>query len=124
MVGDTVTDQLMAEAAGIAAGALFEQGAKAAAKCMRRAKAPAAIADKGTHMRPRNPFPNTPDVINGRYYSGHALDRMQQRGLFPSVVEDTISQGVATPGRGGTTVHSTSQATVILNSQGGVVTVW
>ncbi|NEP81436.1 MAG: hypothetical protein F6K39_26690 [Okeania sp. SIO3B3] len=30
------------------------------------------------------PPTNTPDVIGGREYSGHALDRIQGRGLTPS----------------------------------------
>ena len=34
---------------------------------------------------------NTPTVINGRAYSGHALDQMQGRGLVPSIAENTIS---------------------------------
>jgi RHS repeat-associated protein len=52
------------------------------------------------------PGTNSPSTIGGRQYSGHALDRMQQRGLVPSVVEDTIVHGVPSPGRmSGTTAH-------------------
>lgn len=40
---------------------------------------------------------NKPAVINGRNYTGHALDRMQDRGLMPSVVENTISTGRIVP---------------------------
>ena len=35
-----------------------------------------------------------PAVINGRQYTGHAIDRMQGRGIMPSVVEDTIAHGI------------------------------
>lgn len=36
---------------------------------------------------------NLPATINGRQYSGHAIDRMQGRGLVPSVVENAITPG-------------------------------
>jgi RHS repeat-associated protein len=65
---------------------------------------------------------NSPAVINGRTYSGHALDRMQARGLTPSVVEDAIANGASSPGRGGSTIYTTGQARVIVNARGVVVT--
>ncbi len=34
-----------------------------------------------------------PNTINGIKYSGHALDRMQDRGIMPSIVENTIKIG-------------------------------
>lgn len=49
---------------------------------------------------------------------------MQERGLTPSVIEDAISRGTRTPGRGGTTVVTTDQARVVINSAGDVVTVY
>jgi hypothetical protein len=36
---------------------------------------------------------NIPATIQRRLYTRHALDQMQNRGLFPSVVEDTIKTG-------------------------------
>jgi len=36
---------------------------------------------------------NESTVINKRTYSGHALDRMQDRGLMPSVIENAIETG-------------------------------
>lgn len=36
---------------------------------------------------------NDPTTINDRFYSGHALDRMQERGIMPSVVEEAIARG-------------------------------
>ncbi|MCD0217070.1 polymorphic toxin MafB class 1, partial [Enterobacter hormaechei subsp. steigerwaltii] len=47
--------------------------------------------------QPRNPnyqsVRNIATEINGRQYSGHALDRMQDRGIMPSVIENTIQTG-------------------------------
>jgi len=37
---------------------------------------------------------NADATIGGRTYVGHALDQMQNRGLLPSVVENTIRTGV------------------------------
>ncbi len=49
---------------------------------------------------------NAPGAINGRPYSGHAIDRMQGRGIPPSVVENTIQNGVPSAGnRSGTTAY-------------------
>ncbi|HTV54196.1 MAG TPA: RHS repeat-associated core domain-containing protein [Terriglobia bacterium] len=79
----------------------------------------------GRKRFPINVAPGTNEgtTIGGRFYSGHALDQMQGRGLVPSVVEDTISTGSKTMGNTpGTTVYTTSQAKVVLNSQGNVIT--
>ncbi|HCM9254085.1 TPA: hemagglutinin repeat-containing protein [Enterobacter cloacae subsp. dissolvens] len=71
------------------------------------------------------PVRNQPATISNREYSGHALDRMQDRGVTPSVVENTIKNGQSTPGRGGTTVHfdPESKISVVTNETGRVVTV-
>ncbi|HCT3323396.1 TPA: hemagglutinin repeat-containing protein [Enterobacter cloacae] len=71
------------------------------------------------------PVRNQPATISNREYSGHALDRMQDRGVTPSVVENTIKNGQLTPGRGGTTVHfdPESKISVVTNETGRVVTV-
>lgn len=67
---------------------------------------------------------NQPETIGGRPYSGHALDRMEERGLVPSVVEDTIARGAQSAGRDGAVVHTTEQAKVVVNpSNGKVITV-
>ena len=74
---------------------------------------------------PKAPRPrNTPGTVNGRDYTGHALDRIQEPGLTPSVVEDTIKHGVPSTGRGGATIYRSGQATVILNPNGSVKTVY
>ena len=36
---------------------------------------------------------NCPTVINGQHYSAHAIDRMQERGFTPKIIEDTIKHG-------------------------------
>jgi RHS repeat-associated protein len=63
-------------------------------------------------------------VVNGRFYTGHALDEMQAQGVTPSVVEDTIARGIISPGnKPGTWKYSTEQSSVVVNRLGNVVTV-
>lgn len=71
------------------------------------------------------PVRNQPATISNREYSGHALDRMQDRGIIPSVVENTIKNGKSTPSRDGTTVHfdPENKVSVVTNESGRVVTV-
>jgi RHS repeat-associated protein len=79
----------------------------------------------GSRRSPISVAPGTNEgtEIGGRWYTGHALDQMQGRGLMPSVIEDTIKTGTASPGNtAGTTVYATGQARVVVNSAGDVVT--
>jgi RHS repeat-associated protein len=67
---------------------------------------------------------NSPANIGGRDYTGHALDRMQERGLTPSVVENTINTGSSAPGNmPGTTVYrdSANGTTAVTDSGSGRV---
>ncbi|EBP0013994.1 DUF4258 domain-containing protein [Salmonella enterica] len=79
--------------------------------------------------QPKNPsyqpVRNQPAVVNNRDYTGHALDRMQDRGITPTVVENVIKSGISTPSRGGTTSYydSKNNISVVTNSTGKVVTV-
>jgi hypothetical protein len=69
---------------------------------------------------------NAPATINGRQYSGHALDQMQNRGLTPSVIENVIATGRRFPTRSGTAgfFDKANRLKVIVNSENGrVVTV-
>lgn len=67
---------------------------------------------------------NKPTTIDGRNYSGHAVDRMQGRGIPPSVIENTIQNGTQTAGNTqGTTVSVLDNVTAITNSNGDVITV-
>ncbi len=70
---------------------------------------------------------NSPAVINGRSYSGHALDRMQGRGLTPTVIDSTIKpENVVETVDGVTTyVDPVNNVTAIVNDvTGNVITVY
>ncbi len=69
---------------------------------------------------------NQPSTINDRDYSGHALDQMQNRGVTPSVIENTIITGKRVPGKVPGTfeyIDNINGVNVIVNSSGRVVTV-
>ena len=77
---------------------------------------------------PQEPKPrNSPETIGGREYSGHAIDRMQERGFTPTVVENAIEQGRRTPGnKPGTLVYTdeVNGIKVVVNEETGrVVTI-
>jgi uncharacterized protein RhaS with RHS repeats len=80
----------------------------------------------GSGQSPMNvPGPqNNPSTIGGLNYTGHALDAMQGRGITPSVVEDTIANGIKSSGYDGATIYKTDQATVIVNPNGTIKTVY
>jgi len=84
------------------------------------------VGRKGNPLTVR-PGTNQPTTINGREFSGHALDRMQEKGIPPSVVENTIQHGQPVPGKvPGTTAYydPVNDITVITDSKSGrVVTV-
>jgi hypothetical protein len=42
---------------------------------------------------------NKSAVINGRKYTGHALDRMQDRGFMPSIIENAIQNNMGLPNK-------------------------
>ena len=71
--------------------------------------------------------PNPPTTINGRPFSGHAIDQMQARGIPPTAVENAIQHGNQLAGkRPGTTAYQDviNDITVITDSATGrVVTV-
>ncbi|WP_158598427.1 DUF637 domain-containing protein [Notoacmeibacter ruber] len=73
------------------------------------------------------PVRNSPTSIGNRTYSGHALDQMQNRGIPPSVVEDTVSPGnlLGAGNRPNTSVYYSSKngVRVVTNSNGDIVTV-
>jgi len=88
----------------------------------------AVLVNSTLSQIPMPPRPrNSPTTINGRDYSGHAIDRMQERGFVPSVVENAIQTGTRTPGKPpGTTVctNTVNNLRVIVDSATGrVVTV-
>ena len=128
--------------AGLAAGrvavSLFSKVAKVGAKtvkkctgkCDKEKPSSGFLGSRHNQMnQPKNPpyqpVRNTPSRIGNRDYSGHALDRMQDRGIMPSVVENTIKHGQKIPSRNGITQHydASNKITVFTNNKGGVVTV-
>jgi hypothetical protein len=66
-------------------------------------------------------------IIYGREYSAHAIERIQQRGLTPMAIENTIKEGVVGPGRTPNEVvyfDSTNNIKVVTESTSGrVITV-
>jgi hypothetical protein len=66
---------------------------------------------------------NKHTLINGRIYSGHALDKLQDRGFMPSIVENTIKTGQTFPTKPGTIGYydTTNNIRVIINSSNGKV---
>jgi uncharacterized protein RhaS with RHS repeats len=69
---------------------------------------------------------NSAGSVNGINYSGHAFDEMQSDGVMPSVVENAIQNGTEVAGKvPGTTAYwdFANKITVIVNADGGVVTV-
>jgi hypothetical protein len=64
------------------------------------------VGKRNAGQEPKYLTPNQPTTIAGRKYSGHALDRMRERGITPSAVEDAIKHGVAKPAaEPGKTLH-------------------
>ncbi|MBK5124796.1 hemagglutinin repeat-containing protein [Burkholderia sp. R-69980] len=66
---------------------------------------------------------NAPATIGGVDYSAHAIDQMQGRGVPPSVVKNTIDNGVNYPTRPGTTGYydPVNNVRVVTNSKTGLV---
>lgn len=65
--------------------------------------------------------------INGRVYTDHAITRMNERGFTPSVIENTIKNGIKSPGnKGGTFQHMdvVNKLKVITNNTGDVVSIF
>ena len=63
---------------------------------------------------------NSPTVIGGQEFSGHAIDKLQKFGIPPSVVNNVVNNGVAIPGKTiGTTMYydKINDITVILNTK-------
>jgi RHS repeat-associated protein len=61
--------------------------------------------------------------IGGRRYSGHALDQMQNRGVMPSVVDNTIKHGSTFPAKAGTVGYydPVNNIRVITNAENGTI---
>ena len=68
---------------------------------------------------------NSATTIGTRHYSGHALDRMQDRGYFPCLVENAIKQGKPLAGKNQIVNYydHVNKMNVIVNQKGQVVTI-
>lgn len=68
---------------------------------------------------------NTSTNINGRKFTGHALDAMQGRGFTPMIVEHIIKQPkkIIPGNRPGTTVYIGEKLKVVLNEAADVITI-
>ena len=66
-----------------------------------------------------NPPQNIKTTIKGLDYSGHSLDQMRNRGIMPSVVENTILHGSVSKGHSGNLVFSenSNNMRVIMDSK-------
>ncbi|NCF71856.1 MAG: DUF4258 domain-containing protein, partial [Chlamydiales bacterium] len=81
---------------------------------------------KGYQLRnaKQQPTRNNNTLINNRLFSRHAIDQMQNRGIPPSAVKDTLCNGVREIGKErGTTFNYSSRnnISVITNSENGQV---
>lgn len=67
---------------------------------------------------------NQRQLVNGRYYSGHALDQLQDRGIMPSVVETAIQHGRKIPdSTANVFIDDINRIKVVVNRDGEVITV-
>jgi hypothetical protein len=67
---------------------------------------------------------NQATIIGQQRYTGHALDQMQNRGILPSVVENTIDRGTRLPGKKPGTLQiygPVNNVFVIISSHDGTV---
>jgi RHS repeat-associated protein len=88
---------------------------------------PASSPTGNSSVQMRNgtqqPRLNSPGSVGNQNYTGHAFDQMQNRGIVPSVVENTIRVGESFSTRAGTSGYydAANQIRVIVNSESGSV---
>ena len=65
---------------------------------------------------------NQRQLVNGRYYSGHVLDQLQDRGIMPSVVETAIQHGRKIPdSTANVFIDDINRIKVVVNRDGEVI---
>ena len=93
----------------------------------KRTPATAPVGRKGAPLEnaPYQPTRHADEIINGREYTGHAIDQVQNRGLVPSVVEDAIQNGrrSADPIPGRTRNYSPDNNVTVITEGDKVITV-
>jgi len=109
MAGDMIDKTISGSSyeRGLVAGDLLIMLAPViASEAMSALKATPAVANntgfmgnKGFELKntPSGHTRNVSGTVAGREYAGHAFDQMQNRGIMPSVVENTIKIGKITP---------------------------
>ena len=80
------------------------------------------------YNQPKNPYyqkvRNENTVIDGIEYGGHALDRMQDRGITPSAVKEAITYGIVIEARNGRKMYIDYKNNItVITENGKVVTV-
>jgi RHS repeat-associated protein len=84
---------------------------------------PGVMGYRGKMIKIR-PGTNTASEIGGRRFSGHALDRMQERGFTPSVIEEAINYGTKILDERGAYIYESGDVRAVVEpSDGGVITV-
>lgn len=81
------------------------------------------VGRSGQHLKV-TPGTNTFEIINEIKYSGHVLDRMQERGIVPSVVENAVKNLNFIQGKKLNTIvyyDKINNLTIIQNSITGVI---
>ncbi len=109
---------------GLIKGVKGVAGARATAGASWLDDAAAPIGRRGNPIEIA-PGTNPSAIIGGRQFTGHALDRMQGRGIMPSVVEDAIATSRGITGADGSIIHysTSNNISVVLNADGSVRTV-
>jgi len=129
-LGDAYRDSIIElVGAGIGAAGKAAQAARAARAARNAERSPRSpVGARGRLLEngPNQPRRNPPQNINGRDFTGHAVDQMQNRGIPSSVVENTIKHGTSRAGNTpGSTVFSGggNNVSVVTNPGGSVKTV-
>lgn len=80
------------------------------------------VGRRGNHIQVPPPA-NTKEMIEGRLFSGHALDRMQEQGIPFSAINDAIQNGERFPARNNAErfYDRTNNITVIVDKTSGLV---
>jgi hypothetical protein len=121
-----VFGDLRASSAGYIGGVAETGGAKGVNAAEREATGFLGSAGNELKNSPYQSVRNEASQINGRDFSAHAIDQMQNRGVIPSVVENALHTGTEFQTRTGTTgmYDAVNNVRVIVNSETGrVVTV-